>query len=427
MPGLNNRELHGHDVTGPMPDFRRAARLVVIDRNHRVLLFRHAETTGREFWATPGDGLEGGETVEQSSHLPAEECPRIADRQPQNRERREEDELPEQSGSAIVSVSPDYLGEALRELRGVRPRTRLGPGVQLVDLPKRFDTWANELVRRRPIFVRHVSPVDATAPIAAGLDAYRAAVTGLVGRVAPNATFAAQIQLVDESIAGRHQLRAAAHDIVTEAVGLEVNIPDPEQVLSVVVSCGTAYLGVSPTRLNLSAWPGGQRRYAREPDQVSRSEFKLLEAIEAFGMELRGGHALDLGASPGGWTRVLAERGWNVVAVDPGELHTSMAAHPRVVHQRIHVQQLHTIAGLPRFSLVVNDMRMDARDSARLMVQMKALLDANGHGVMTLKLPKAKATGALLSAIEILRGGFRVKDVRQLFHNRHEVTVHLTW
>jgi 23S rRNA (cytidine2498-2'-O)-methyltransferase len=335
--------------------------------------------------------------------------------------------LREDSGSAIISASPDYLGEALRELRGVRRRTRLGPDAELVDLPKRFEAWANELVRRRPIFVRHVSPVDATAPVARGLDAYRDVIASLVGRFAPNATFAAQVQLVDESIAGRHQLRAAAHDIVTEALGLEVNIPEPEQVLSVVVASGTAYLGVSPTRLNLSAWPGGQRRYAREPDQVSRSEFKLLEAIEAFGLQLGRGDALDLGASPGGWTRVLADRGWNVVAVDPGDLHPSMAEHPRVTHQRMHAQHLHSAAGLPLFGLVVNDMRMDARDSARIMVQTKALLAEHGHGVMTLKLPKTKATGALHAALAILRGGFRIEGARQLFHNRHEVTVHLTW
>ena len=52
------------------------------------------------------------------------------------------------------------------------------------------------------------------------------------------------------------------------------------------------------------------RRFAREEGQVSRAEFKLLEAIELFGVAVREhGVALDLGASPGGWTRVLRRLG----------------------------------------------------------------------------------------------------------------------
>jgi len=56
-----------------MPEFRRAARLVLIDGAERVLLFRHAESSGREFWATPGGGLEGSETLEQAARREAAE------------------------------------------------------------------------------------------------------------------------------------------------------------------------------------------------------------------------------------------------------------------------------------------------------------------------------------------------------------------
>jgi len=56
-----------------MPEFRRAARLVLIDGDGRVLLFRHVETSGREFWATPGGGLEAGETSEQAAKREAAE------------------------------------------------------------------------------------------------------------------------------------------------------------------------------------------------------------------------------------------------------------------------------------------------------------------------------------------------------------------
>jgi 8-oxo-dGTP pyrophosphatase MutT (NUDIX family) len=46
--------------------FRQAARLLVIDPEHSVLLFKY-EDGGREWWATPGGGLEGDETFEQAA------------------------------------------------------------------------------------------------------------------------------------------------------------------------------------------------------------------------------------------------------------------------------------------------------------------------------------------------------------------------
>jgi 8-oxo-dGTP diphosphatase len=46
---------------------RRAARIVVLDTQGRLLLFRQAGRHGRSFWATPGGGLEDGETFEQAA------------------------------------------------------------------------------------------------------------------------------------------------------------------------------------------------------------------------------------------------------------------------------------------------------------------------------------------------------------------------
>jgi ADP-ribose pyrophosphatase YjhB (NUDIX family) len=47
---------------------RRAARIIVLDPKRRVMLFRHAGSNGRSFWATPGGGLEDGETFEQAAY-----------------------------------------------------------------------------------------------------------------------------------------------------------------------------------------------------------------------------------------------------------------------------------------------------------------------------------------------------------------------
>jgi 8-oxo-dGTP pyrophosphatase MutT (NUDIX family) len=54
-------------------EVRSAARLLLLDHSRRVLLLRHNDGRGREFWATPGGGLEPGETVEQAARREAAE------------------------------------------------------------------------------------------------------------------------------------------------------------------------------------------------------------------------------------------------------------------------------------------------------------------------------------------------------------------
>lgn len=66
---------------------------------------------------------------------------------------------------------------------------------------------------------------------------------------------------------------------------------------------------------------------------VSRAALKLIAGLDAFGFDPTGLDVLDLGASIGGFTQVLLERGAaHVIAVDVGhgQLHPSLASDPRV-------------------------------------------------------------------------------------------------
>src|SRR3954468_2571804 len=77
---------------------------------------------------------------------------------------------------------------------------------------------------------------------------------------------------------------------------------------------------------------------------VSRGGVKLANALEALGVEVAGRRALDVGASTGGFTDVLLQRGAeHVVAVDVGygELHWSLREDPRVtVLERVNARAL---------------------------------------------------------------------------------------
>ena len=66
---------------------------------------------------------------------------------------------------------------------------------------------------------------------------------------------------------------------------------------------------------------------------VSRGALKLIAALDHFGIEPAGGACLDIGASTGGFTQVLLERGASVVfAVDVGtaQLAPGLRTDPRV-------------------------------------------------------------------------------------------------
>lgn len=69
---------------------------------------------------------------------------------------------------------------------------------------------------------------------------------------------------------------------------------------------------------------------------VSRAALKLIEGLERFTVDPGGSICLDIGASTGGFTQVLLERGAEKVhAIDVGhdQLHESLSSHPRVFSQ----------------------------------------------------------------------------------------------
>jgi 23S rRNA (cytidine1920-2'-O)/16S rRNA (cytidine1409-2'-O)-methyltransferase len=80
------------------------------------------------------------------------------------------------------------------------------------------------------------------------------------------------------------------------------------------------------------------------PDYVSRGAHKLVGALDAFGLDVAGRHALDAGASTGGFSDVLLRRGVAaVIALDVGygQLAWTVRSDPRVtVLERTNIRDL---------------------------------------------------------------------------------------
>ena len=292
-----------------------------------------------------------------------------------------------------------------------------------------------------PIFVHHLAPVQ----IIIDLHNTEQDIGEIATALASLPTFAAlergqrfsvQSRLVqtDRSLGERAyssgQLNRFLAEAFAEETGAVESIKKPQIVVSILCTMHTAYMGISLAEDNLSSWPGGARHFAQIPEQISRAELKLLEALEIFGITLTAGEqALDLGAAPGGWTRLLLEAHLSVVAVDPANLDTRLDRRAGLERYRGYAENYieEAISRRVRFDLIVNDMRMDAREAARTLDRAAACLRREGVVISTLKLPHATAEirplATLNEALHILRKRYSLVQARQLFHNRQEVTV----
>jgi 23S rRNA (cytidine2498-2'-O)-methyltransferase len=332
----------------------------------------------------------------------------------------------------VATADPDFADLAQAEMAAAVPQARfatLVDGVWLVETAVSFLDLAARWQEQLPIFVRHINPVQASltlrgqhSDIYALSDLLQAELLDLVD---PDLPFSVQSRVLGQQPYKAFDLNQTLAQTITAVTNAPLDVRRPLQILSVVIGSERGYLGLSLAAHNLSDWAGGRRRFARDEEQISRAEFKLLEAIETFDIELPPrGVALDLGAAPGGWTRILRLHEQYVTAVDPARLHPSLQSDPNVRHLAI-TAEAYLEADPDQFDLIVNDMRLDARDSARLMVAYARHLYRHGTALITLKLPQENRQAVLDHSFNILRRAYTIIAARQLFHNRSEITVYL--
>jgi 23S rRNA (cytidine1920-2'-O)/16S rRNA (cytidine1409-2'-O)-methyltransferase len=100
------------------------------------------------------------------------------------------------------------------------------------------------------------------------------------------------------------------------------------------VMAGDVHVGERPARKPGELVPDdADLRVAAPPRFVSRGGIKLANALDALGIDPAGRRALDVGASTGGFTDCLLQRGAeSVIALDVayGELHWTLRQDPRV-------------------------------------------------------------------------------------------------
>lgn len=154
--------------------------------------------------------------------------------------------------------------------------------------------------------------------------------------------------------------------------------------------------------------------------------------------------AVDVGASPGGWTLFLSSRCTRVYAIDPGDLVPSVAALPNVTHMRARVEPLgpdgawpdvgvpvRALGGpfgdaLPFISLLTCDAIMEPALASQLLCEFTPWLLPGALLVFTVKTRQRReeAQGeAVAAALALVRTHFPNATSTRLFSNRREHTV----
>ncbi|MFD0711670.1 SAM-dependent methyltransferase [Paenibacillus sp. GCM10027626] len=331
----------------------------------------------------------------------------------------------------ICTANRGFAAYAAEELR------RLFPGMKMMQLAAGEIFWIEVAEEREealerihskePIFLRHLQPVERKLPIRGSADDLQA-----LGDVVRHArlrfaghTVAVHLRRVDHS---PFPYSAADTKAVLDAVlmetGAEPTVKSPEQIISILAGKDVLYVGIGTPEEQLSDWPGGAVRFQREDGQISRAKFKLLEAEQTFHLDLASyREALDIGAAPGGWTHLLLERGLKVTAVDPAELHPSLAAYPRLTVLNKNAADVQFKQG--QFNLLVCDMSWSPLQMCKLVLDLVPALEAGAAAIITVKLMHKKPLQTIRDVIAKLDAEFTLQKAKQLFHNREEITLYL--
>lgn len=341
----------------------------------------------------------------------------------------------------IVTYTPYFKKQVLAELHNVDENFKVAKtfddSIMLIESCLDDNAFFNKLKLSKPIFIKHICPASNQIKVEGCLDKDRELILDSILKnqitIGNNEKFAVQCRIV---AGGTNECRFdySAKDIevfvgtyFTDLGGVptfsdKVIINESEiKIISIFINSFNVYFGLSSSSDNLN-FSCDEYRIASKAGcrEISRAENKLKEALAKYNLSLdgKGKIALDIGAAPGGWTKVLLDHGYEVVAVDPGDLKPELQSNPMVKHYKCRIEELDFDN---YFDIIVNDINVDPQITAKIMNNLSHCLKEKGKAIVTLKLPN-RPMESINEAKSILSENYEVLSINSLFHNRQEVT-----
>lgn len=332
----------------------------------------------------------------------------------------------------IGTANHGFAQYAQEEFRRLFPETKftyLEPGeVFIIQTTADREDVVTRLRDQEPIFLRHIQPVTAELAI----DRTRADLEAFIAFLQEQSGFHAgeKVAIQVRKVGGAkfdytpYGVKEALDPILMQTHNVEPVVQGPDKIISIYLTATAMYFGVSRPQDNLSDWSGGAMRFQKEEGQVSRAKFKLLEAEERFGLDFtQFRRAVDIGAAPGGWTSLLLERGVEVTAIDPGDLHPSLQGHEKLTYLKKNASDVSLAEGA--FDLLVCDMSWSPKQMAKLVSELLDALQSGGTAIITVKLMHKKPFQTVKETVAAFGEQMELLRAKQLFHNREELTLYL--
>jgi len=173
-----------------------------------------------------------------------------------------------------------------------------------------------------------------------------------------------------------------------------------------------------------SRYSGGLLPIELPADAVSRAYHKFQEGFLWSGIVLDNDDlCLDIGASPGGCSQFLLQKGGRVMGVDPGAIHPAVLEHPRFTHVRCRIKDAKRSL-FRDVRWITADMNVAPNYTLDVLEEVIAKTSTVRGLLFTLKLIRWELADTLPMILERIRtwGRFDVR-AKQLVFNRQEVMV----
>ncbi|MFY7818558.1 MAG: SAM-dependent methyltransferase [Akkermansiaceae bacterium] len=163
---------------------------------------------------------------------------------------------------------------------------------------------------------------------------------------------------------------------------------------------------------------------------ISRAGAKVAEALHLLRLYRDplpdAAHWLELGASPGGMTAELLERGYVVTAVDRAPMDARVAGHPRLRFYTENAQAFQPPRG-EKYDALLCDMNGSAEESLAVVLGKIPYLKSGALVIFTMKAHKAATVAEILDLdqrvmAQARNGGLTRLARWHLTYNRHEFT-----
>lgn len=321
-------------------------------------------------------------------------------------------------------------------------------------------------------FIDFAVRIDATLEDAKGdYDRIEGAIAEVLGKN-PGKSFRLEVRNIESRIGQNAKTIEVRLGRKLEEHGFLADIHKGEVVIYVVLINDDVLIGHADARTGRGlAMDMLRLEQAETGRMINRAEFKMKEAVEFFGVDLKKVRTcLDIGAAPGGWTHYLSQRGVRVVARDTALLGYGKVAEGKsvlvlvngadVTATREMIKSLapasnvtvaditgpdggfgdydivHVKASMPqdvlmallgkfgKFDMLVIDANTPPADSAKIADEMECLVRHGSPLLMTVKLVNLSFRRHIKAIKDGLAKSYDSVRIKKLIHNRMELTAY---